>query len=389
MTRNIGILVVLLVLATQSAALAWGKDGHQWIVGAAAGLLPDTQAATMREYYLRYIYRRVMAPDQRKSQDETEAPKHFLDVEDYAAAGLSAAAMPWDMARALKAVGTRRFGEYGQGPWAVQETYEQLVAALRARDWATARRMFADISHYVGDLAQPLHTTRNYDGQMTGQRGVHGRFEMDLLQRCLSEVPKPAGAVPVPGDPLAAAFALVRASNSRVDAVMAADRTATWDPALYDNTYYRTFQAEIMPVMVASLHDGARVLAAYYLAALVEAERGGVVTDSTALAGAEADPEVNFVARDAEMDRGWRRRERREHAAEPRPLTEAQQSRRFWLIVAGVLTGGGGLAVFLLFGRRLFPPPPPEQEEIFSESAPPGESAPPSLFGSYDESSRG
>lgn len=376
MTRNIGILIVLLVLGMQSAALAWGRDGHQWIVGAAVGLMPDTYAATMREYYLRYVYRRVMAPDQRKSRDETEAPKHFLDVEDYMAAGFSAAAMPWDMAAALKAVGPRRFREYGQGPWAVRDTYEQLVTALRARDWATARRMFADISHYVGDLAQPLHTTRNYDGQVTGNRGVHARFETDLLQRCLSEVPKATDEVPVPGDPLAAAFALVRASNSRVDAVMAADRKATWDPALYDNTYYRTFQAEIMPVMVASLHDGARALAAYYLAALVAAEQGGVVTDSTALAGAEAEPEVNFVARDAEMDRGWRRRDRNEREAEPRPLTEAQQNRRFWLILAGVLMGGGGLAVYLRFGHRLLPPPPPVQEELFSESAPPGESAP-------------
>ncbi|NJL26208.1 MAG: hypothetical protein HC902_14335 [Calothrix sp. SM1_5_4] len=33
------------------------------------------------------------------------------------------------------------------------------------------------LSHYVGDLAQPLHVSENYDGQMTGQKGIHSYFE--------------------------------------------------------------------------------------------------------------------------------------------------------------------------------------------------------------------
>jgi hypothetical protein len=33
------------------------------------------------------------------------------------------------------------------------------------------------MSHYIGDLSQPLHATENYDGQSTDQKGVHAFFE--------------------------------------------------------------------------------------------------------------------------------------------------------------------------------------------------------------------
>jgi hypothetical protein len=41
-------------------------------------------------------------------------------------------------------------------------------------------RLFFD---YIADLHMPLHTTLNYDGQLTGQQGVHRRFETELPQR--------------------------------------------------------------------------------------------------------------------------------------------------------------------------------------------------------------
>ena len=33
------------------------------------------------------------------------------------------------------------------------------------------------MAHYIGDLSQPLHDTKNYDGQLTGQPGIHAFFE--------------------------------------------------------------------------------------------------------------------------------------------------------------------------------------------------------------------
>ena len=40
-----------------------------------------------------------------------------------------------------------------------------------------ARKAAADLGHYVGDAHVPLHTTSNYNGQKTGQKGIHAFWE--------------------------------------------------------------------------------------------------------------------------------------------------------------------------------------------------------------------
>jgi hypothetical protein len=35
----------------------------------------------------------------------------------------------------------------------------------------------ADLGHYIGDANVPLHTTVNYDGQLTNQKGLHSLWE--------------------------------------------------------------------------------------------------------------------------------------------------------------------------------------------------------------------
>lgn len=38
----------------------------------------------------------------------------------------------------------------------------------------------ADIGHYIADANVPLHTSENYNGQLTGQEGFHGFWETRL-----------------------------------------------------------------------------------------------------------------------------------------------------------------------------------------------------------------
>ena len=40
--------------------------------------------------------------------------------------------------------------------------------------------MSADIGHYIADAHVPLHTTHNYNGQLTNQHGIHGFWESRL-----------------------------------------------------------------------------------------------------------------------------------------------------------------------------------------------------------------
>ena len=44
--------------------------------------------------------------------------------------------------------------------------------------------MAGTLGHYIADLSQPMHVSENYDGEATGQKGLHAFFE----DRCVDEL---------------------------------------------------------------------------------------------------------------------------------------------------------------------------------------------------------
>ena len=52
-----------------------------------------------------------------------------------------------------------------------------MVKAFEQKDINRILKSSADIGHYVGDAHVPLHTTSNYNGQKTGQVGIHAFWE--------------------------------------------------------------------------------------------------------------------------------------------------------------------------------------------------------------------
>jgi hypothetical protein len=59
----------------------------------------------------------------------------------------------------------------------LQYEYKKLVEAFVAKDKRRILKISADLGHYIGDAHVPLHTTHNYDGQLTGQSGLHAFWE--------------------------------------------------------------------------------------------------------------------------------------------------------------------------------------------------------------------
>jgi hypothetical protein len=54
---------------------------------------------------------------------------------------------------------------------------QQLTAAMASRKPADILYLSAEVAHYLADAHVPLHTTANYNGQLTGQLGVHALWE--------------------------------------------------------------------------------------------------------------------------------------------------------------------------------------------------------------------
>jgi len=59
--------------------------------------------------------------------------------------------------------------------------YQCFTSAVRANDLVMATAALGILSHYIGDLAQPYHTTVDYDGWHTGNGGIHRYFETDVV----------------------------------------------------------------------------------------------------------------------------------------------------------------------------------------------------------------
>ena len=72
---------------------------------------------------------------------------------------------------------TDNFSQYGILPYHLVSMQKRLTNAFRSKNKKSILRVSAEMGHYVGDAHVPLHTTENYNGQLTDQIGIHGFWE--------------------------------------------------------------------------------------------------------------------------------------------------------------------------------------------------------------------
>ncbi|TGE25466.1 hypothetical protein E5K00_09830 [Hymenobacter aquaticus] len=178
------LLTLAIVLLCPFLSSGWGFLAHRTINQVAVYTLPKG----MQGFYYRHmpeIVRLATAPDERRDDDPKEAPKHYIDMDHYGDDPFGAMPKLWEKAVAKYSADTLR--KYGTVPWIVMETKEALTEAFRARDTVAIVRLSAELGHYVADAYVPLHTTVNYDGQLTNQQGMHSLWESKLPERHLAE----------------------------------------------------------------------------------------------------------------------------------------------------------------------------------------------------------
>ena len=173
-----GLLAAGLCAAGALSAWGWAGAQHIQITKAAGRAVPEEMAAFRdfsRPMVLPSIY-----PDLWKETDLDEPPRHFFEP-DRLPAGLDLRALNPLQSVALQQMNVRA-EEIGLAPWIICDLLAKMTSAMRTNDWLWAARCGATMAHYVGDLHMPLHCTRNYNGQETGQLGVHTRWEGDMTK---------------------------------------------------------------------------------------------------------------------------------------------------------------------------------------------------------------
>jgi hypothetical protein len=163
---------------------SWGFLVHRTINQLAIYSLP----APLQTYFhneMSYLVENAPRPDLRRNTDKTEDTKHFIDLEMF---GPNAANdMPLDWEAAVKKYGVDSLKKYGWGPYNAMMQMEHLTQAFRSKNKDSILFYAADLGHYIGDLHVPLHTTVNYDGQLTGQKGLHGLWESYIPELGMNE----------------------------------------------------------------------------------------------------------------------------------------------------------------------------------------------------------
>lgn len=219
------VFCVLLSWFLPHFANAWGFFGHQRINRLAVFTLPP-EMLRFYKFYIGYITENSVNPDKRRYAVKDEAPRHYIDVDIYDKFYNDSAVykLPryWNDAVA-------RFSEdtlmaYGVVPWHIFRMKAQLTKAFEKKDVAAILRISADLGHYIGDANVPLHTTENYNGQLTGQVGIHGFWESRLPELFSDDYELWVGQASYLKNPQLTAWEAVINAHTALDSVLRFER---------------------------------------------------------------------------------------------------------------------------------------------------------------------
>jgi len=194
------------LFACATSAYAWGERGHDLITRVAVqnlrAISDDNQALVKpfveRNHMLGHLSNVPdivwRAPYMTELERQENYSTHFINLEKVYKGVATWSDLPDDfdayskdaLAKGHTAV------EVGTAPWRVSQLYNRMVQALILAGQAEDKKALEDsvnqallmgglMSHFVGDLANPHHTTANYDGQLSGQRGLHAYFEHEVI----------------------------------------------------------------------------------------------------------------------------------------------------------------------------------------------------------------
>lgn len=219
------LLTFLLMVPVRREPPVWGFYAHSLINRLAVYSLPPEMLVFFKNH-IEYVTEKAVNPDRRRYAMTGEAERHYIDLDNYTDSvravlpGLS-----WE--EAVKMLGEEVLRANGVVPWQMQKMKFQLTEAFRHREAAQILRIATDLGHYIADANVPLHTTKNYNGQLTDQHGIHGFWESRLPELFSADYDLLIGKAAYEKNVRERSWKAVLEAHAALDSVLAFERRLT------------------------------------------------------------------------------------------------------------------------------------------------------------------
>ena len=228
------LLTILLTLYPCHLINAWGFWAHKHINRWAAFTLPSPMF-TFYKHYLGYLTEQAVNPDKRRYVVEGEAEKHYIDVDHYVG---KLQDLPRQWEQAVEKHTAAKLTAHGILPWHIYRVKKDLTLAFRNQSVEQILRLSADLGHYIADANVPLHTSENYNGQFTGQEGIHGLWEARLPELFSDSYNLFVGKATYVSDPKQRIWQTIEKAHEGVDSLLMLEKTLAGNfPAIQKFTF--------------------------------------------------------------------------------------------------------------------------------------------------------
>jgi hypothetical protein len=264
------LATLALWLTCTGSVLGWGRSAHDIIDTWAIQTLPPE----IRSFFARnqrLLVEHANDPDEWMKKDRYERKRHYIYLDKYGV--FPYVLLPHVFHLATEQFGAGRVNRDGVLPWQIGEFSLRLTKSMKAGDWEQVKLDAAALAHYVADAHDPLHTTQNFDGQMTRQTGLADRFEISLPDRYSKFfIMRPGYATKI-DDPTEFAFQTCLEANIWVDLIVWSDLRAREGLPDYTDEYFDRFYSQVGATLVREINAAARDAGSYWYTAWLNAGR--------------------------------------------------------------------------------------------------------------------
>jgi len=222
MKKSFKIVALLLFLSSiLYASVPWGFYAHKQANRYAVFTLPEELIGFYKKH-IDHLTEHAVDADKRRYAIKEEAPRHYIDIDHYGENPFKV--MPKNWFDAVDKFTEDTLLAYGIVPWHIERVYNRLVVAFEEKDIDYILKNSADLGHYLSDAHVPLHTTENYNGQLTNQKGIHAFWESRLPELFAKDYDYLVGTAEYQYSALGVAWQAVEGSFNALDSVLLFDK---------------------------------------------------------------------------------------------------------------------------------------------------------------------